>query len=79
MAITKSTERTKYELADAMKRCMKTAPVEKITVKEIAVSQDRLFTATFRINTISSTGILTKFCWSPLNIWERENLSMKVL
>ena len=35
MAITKSTERTKYELADAMKRCMKTAPVEKITVKEI--------------------------------------------
>ena len=35
MAITKSTERTKYELADAMKRRMKTAPVEKITVKEI--------------------------------------------
>ena len=35
MAITKSNERTKYELADAMKRCMKTAPVEKITVKEI--------------------------------------------
>ena len=32
MAITKSNERTKYELADAMKRCMKTAPVEKITV-----------------------------------------------
>lgn len=35
MAITKSNERTKYELADAMKHCMKTAPVEKITVKEI--------------------------------------------
>ena len=35
MAVTKSNERTKYELADAMKRCMKTAPVEKITVKEI--------------------------------------------
>ena len=26
MAITKSNERTKYELADAMKHCMKTAP-----------------------------------------------------
>ena len=35
MTVTKSNERTKYELADAMKRCMKTAPVEKITVKEI--------------------------------------------
>lgn len=35
MAITKSNERTKYELADAMKHCMRTAPVEKITVKEI--------------------------------------------
>ena len=35
MAVTKSNERTKYELADAMKRCMKTAHVEKITVKEI--------------------------------------------
>ena len=35
MAISKSIERTNYELADAMKRCMKTAPVEKITVKEI--------------------------------------------
>ena len=44
MAITKSNERTKYELADAMKRCMKTAPVEKITVKEIveAVSYTHL-------------------------------------
>lgn len=29
MTVTKSNERTKYELADAMKRCMKTAPVEK--------------------------------------------------
>ena len=35
MTVTKSNERTKYELADAMKRCTKTAPVEKITVKEI--------------------------------------------
>lgn len=31
----KSNEKVKYELAEAMKRCMKTAPVEKITVKEI--------------------------------------------
>lgn len=28
-------ERMKYRLADAMKLCMKKAPVEKITVKEI--------------------------------------------
>lgn len=28
-------ERMKYRLADAMKQCMKIAPVEKITVKEI--------------------------------------------
>ena len=27
MAITKSNERTKYELADAMKHCLKSAPV----------------------------------------------------
>ena len=58
MAVTKSNERTKYELADAMKRCMKTAPVEKITVKEIV---EALFTVIFRINMTSSTGILTKF------------------
>ena len=31
----KNTDRMKYRLADAMKQCMKTAPVEKITVKEI--------------------------------------------
>lgn len=31
----KSNEKIKYELADAMKQYMKTAPVEKITVKEI--------------------------------------------
>ena len=32
---TKSGEKVKYELADAMKQCMRSAPVEKITVKEI--------------------------------------------
>ena len=31
----KSGEKVKYRLADAMKSCMKKAPVEKITVKEI--------------------------------------------
>ena len=31
----KSGEKVKYRLADAMKECMKKAPVEKITVKEI--------------------------------------------
>lgn len=35
MADVKPGEKVKYELADAMKRCMKNAPVEKITVKEI--------------------------------------------
>lgn len=28
-------EKTKYRLADSMKECMKTEPVEKITVKQI--------------------------------------------
>lgn len=31
----KSGEKVKYRLAEAMKECMKKAPVEKITVKEI--------------------------------------------
>ena len=31
----KMNEKIKYKLADAMKQCMKGAPVEKITVKEI--------------------------------------------
>ena len=31
----KINENIKYKLADAMKQCMKEAPVEKITVKEI--------------------------------------------
>ena len=79
MAITKSNERTKYELADAMKRCMKTAPVEKITVKEIVEACGVTRQTFYRNFQDKSTGILTKFCWSPLNIWERENLSMKVL
>ena len=30
----KSGEKVKYRLAEAMKECMKKAPVEKITVKE---------------------------------------------
>ena len=33
--ISKSGEKVKYRLAEAMKECMKKAPVEKITVKEI--------------------------------------------
>ena len=39
MAVTKSNERTKYELADAMKRCMKTAPVESGDQLEIMIAQ----------------------------------------
>ena len=34
-AISRSGEKIKYELADAMKQCMRSAPVEKITVREI--------------------------------------------
>lgn len=37
-ATSKSGEKIKYELADAMKQCMRSAPVERITVKEIVES-----------------------------------------
>lgn len=36
MADTQRQERTKYRLAASMKECMKTEPVDKITVKQIA-------------------------------------------
>ena len=35
MAVTGKQEKTKYKLAESVKECMKTAPVDKITVKEI--------------------------------------------
>ena len=38
----KSGEKVKYRLAEAMKECMKKAPVEKITVKEITEEFDQL-------------------------------------
>ena len=69
MAITKSTERTKYELADAMKRCMKTAPVEKITVKEIVEACGVTRQADFGIRTshglLSIVGIFTIMMAGP--------------
>lgn len=37
-ATSRSGEKIKYELADAMKQCMRSVPVEKITVKEIVES-----------------------------------------
>ena len=37
-ATSRSSEKIKYELADAMKQCMRSVPVEKITVKEIVES-----------------------------------------
>ena len=51
----KSGEKVKYRLAEAMKECMKKAPVEKITVKEITEEcgvTRQTFTGIFRINTI---------------------------
>ncbi len=50
-ATSRSGEKIKYELADAMKQCMRSAPVERITVKEIVEAcgvPDRLFTAILR-------------------------------
>lgn len=35
MAVTGKQEKTKYKLAESVKECMKTAPVDKITVKNI--------------------------------------------
>ena len=82
MANTKSNEKTKYELADAMKRCMKTAPVEKITVKEI-VEACGVTRQTFYRNFQDKYDLINwyfdKILWSLLNIWGKENLSMKVL
>ena len=42
MAVTGKQEKTKYKLAESVKECMKTAPVDKITVKNIAVSYTHL-------------------------------------
>ena len=38
MAVTGKQEKTKYKLAESVKECMKTAPVDKITVKNIVES-----------------------------------------
>ena len=35
MAVTGKQEKTKYRLAESVKECMKAAPVDKITVKNI--------------------------------------------
>ena len=53
----KSGEKVKYRLAEAMKECMKKAPVEKITVKEI--TDCLLYTSLFRIPQNPSIGPLS--------------------
>lgn len=48
-------EKTKYRLAESMKECMKTTPVEEITVRqicEICGVTPRPSTAIFSTNTI---------------------------
>lgn len=82
MAITKSNERTKYELADAMKRCMKTAPVEKITVKEIVEAcgvTRQTFYRNFQDKYDLINWYFAKILLESFEHMGEENLSMKVL
>ncbi len=55
MAVTGKQEKTKYKLAESVKECMKTAPVDKITVKNIVEGcgvTRQTFTGIFWTNTI---------------------------
>ena len=73
-------EEMKYRLAEAVKVCMKTTPVEKITVKEIVDAcgtTRQTFYRHFQDNTTWLTGILIRSFWNHLNIWEKARPSMK--
>ena len=76
----KTNETIKYKLATAMKECMKSASVEKITVTEI-VETCGVTRQTFYRNFLDKYDLinwyLIKFYWNLSNIWGKGKLCMK--
>ena len=54
MAVTGKQEKTKYRLAESVKECMKAAPVDKITVKNIVEGCGRLKRAVEKLSSDST-------------------------
>ncbi len=74
--------KSKYWLAEAMKECMKKAPVEKITVKEIT-EECGVTRQTFYRNFQDKYDLINWYfednLLNPLNIWERDRQSYESL
>ena len=76
----KTNETIKYKLATAMKECMKSASVEKITVTEIVETcgvTRQTFYRNFKDKYDLIDCILIKFYWNLSNIWVKGKLCMK--
>lgn len=73
-------EEMKYRLAEAVKVCMKTTSVEKITVKEIVDAcgtTRQTFYRHFQDKYDLVNWYFDRFFWNHLNIWEKARPSIR--